>query len=151
KYMHVLPADGVRELLFRIPALLLGNIALALVLALLVGWRFIRSVRPLIQGIHDLAKERIVHVAPKGVFRDLARSINQASLLLQAKNKALKERERPVPTGLPASPTMSGRPSPWCWAMPASWRKMKRCLGRSGKRPGSSAGRVKNCATSSMI
>jgi len=93
KYMHVLPADGVRELLFRIPALLLGNIALALVLALLVGWRFIRSVRPLIQGIHDLAKERIVHVAPKGVFRDLARSINQASLLLQAKNKALKERD----------------------------------------------------------
>src|SRR5690606_39131490 len=91
KYMHVLPADGVRELLFRIPALLLGNIALALVLALLVGWRFIRSVRPLIQGIHDLAKERIVHVEPKGVFRDLARSINQASLLLQRSEEHTSE------------------------------------------------------------
>lgn len=69
------------------------NVALALLISLLIGTRVIRSIRPLIDGIHALAKGESVQVETKGIFNDLSESINSTSHMLQEKNDALKARD----------------------------------------------------------
>ena len=93
KYHHILPARWVSSLPERIVGLLLINLGLALLLSLLIGFRLIRSIRPLTQGIQALGEDREVYVEPKGFLADLAQSVNRASTLLQQKNESLKKRD----------------------------------------------------------
>lgn len=93
KYESLFPTDWVREIPLRFLVLLSGNLLLALLLAILIGSRQIKSLKPLIAGIHALGKEQPVHLEPNGVLSDLARSINHTSTLLQEKNAALKARD----------------------------------------------------------
>ena len=85
KYHHILPARWVSSLPERIVGLLLINLGLALLLSLLIGFRLIRSIRPLTQGIQALGEDREVYVEPKGFLADLANSVNRASTLSTAK------------------------------------------------------------------
>ncbi|HHV11289.1 MAG TPA: HAMP domain-containing histidine kinase [Clostridiales bacterium] len=93
KYQHILPTSWVSSLPLRITSLLIGNIALALLLSLFTGSRLIRSIRPLTQGIQDLAEDKEVYVEPKGVLLNLAQSVNRTSSLLKQKNDSLKTRD----------------------------------------------------------
>lgn len=93
KYQLNFLSDWVRSLPQRLFLLLLFNILLALAISLLIGTRLIRQIRPLVQGIHQLAKEQKVQLNPKGIFGDLAKSINSASTKLQNKTAALKARD----------------------------------------------------------
>ncbi|OAB44456.1 sensor histidine kinase [Paenibacillus glacialis] len=93
KYQFGFPVKWIRDIPFRSFALVIGNIALALLLSLLIGSRLIKSITPLIRGIHALAEEQSAHVEPKGVLSSLATSINHTSALLQQQNVALKARD----------------------------------------------------------
>lgn len=93
KYPFVFPVSWVSDLPSRFVELLIGNIALALLLSLFIGFMLIRSIRPLVEGIYAIAKEQRVYVQPKGVLSDLAKSINHTSLLLEEKNASLKARD----------------------------------------------------------
>lgn len=93
KYQHILPTSWVSSLSLRIASLLIGNIALALLLSLLIGSKLIHSIRPLTQGIQGLAEDREVYVEPKGVLANLAESVNRASALLRQRNDSLKTRD----------------------------------------------------------
>lgn len=93
KYQLIYPVSWISSLPSRVVLVLVGNMTLVLILSIIVGTRLIRSIRPLVSGVHALAKEEEVHVECKGIFSDLAHSINQASDKLQEKNAALKARD----------------------------------------------------------
>jgi len=93
KYQHILPTSWISSFPLRIASLLVVNIVLALLLSLIIGSRLIRSIRPLTQGIQDLAEDKEVYIEPKGILSNLAQSVNGASILLQQKSNSLKSRD----------------------------------------------------------
>lgn len=93
KYQLYSSTEWIQTLPYRLVALLVGNIALALLLSVLIGTRLIISIKPLIEGIHTLANEKPTFVEPKGILVDLANSINDVSTILHRKELALKERD----------------------------------------------------------
>ncbi|MEJ8544733.1 sensor histidine kinase [Brevibacillus borstelensis] len=93
KYQFSFPVDWISDVPFRLVGMIIGNIALALLLSLMIGTRLIKAIAPLIDGIHGLAHEQPAHVEPKGLLRSLAKSINHTSALLQEKNTKLKARD----------------------------------------------------------
>lgn len=93
KYQFYFPISWISSLPMRIVILFLGNIALALILSIVIGSKLFKSVKPLIAGIHSLSNEEPTFVKPKGIFSDLAKSINQTSEMLQEKNTVLDARD----------------------------------------------------------
>ncbi|KWX80502.1 histidine kinase [Paenibacillus riograndensis] len=93
KYQLEYLTDWLQSLPLRVLLLLLCNVVLAVALSLFIGTRLIRGIRPLIEGMHALAKDKPVRVETGGIFSDLSESINLASATLQAKNIALKSRD----------------------------------------------------------
>lgn len=93
KYRFAFPIEWVSDLPFKSITLIIGNMMLALLLSILVGSQLIKSIKPLISGIHALSDEQPVNIDPKGVLSDLAKSINRTSSLLQKKNASLKSRD----------------------------------------------------------
>ncbi|MBM7855323.1 signal transduction histidine kinase [Desulfohalotomaculum tongense] len=94
KYQFYFPVSWISSLPMRTVTLFIGNIALALFLSILIGTRLIKSVRPLIAGVHALSNEEPTYVEVKGIFSDLAESINHTSDMLQEKNAALRARDK---------------------------------------------------------
>ena len=81
--------------------MILINIGLALFLSLLIGYRLVYSIRPLTEGIQDIAEDRETFIEPKGILTDLAQSVNLASTLLQKKKLKFEVvGMKPVRTGL---------------------------------------------------
>lgn len=93
KYQYILPTSWVASLPLRLVALLIINIGLALVLSLFIGYRLIRSIRPITKGIQALGEDREVFIEPKGILADLAENVNRVGALLHNKNSSLKERD----------------------------------------------------------
>ncbi len=79
---------------YTLPALLILNIAAALLIALAFGIRLSRSVRPLAQGISDLAERRPISLEERGVLGGLSASLNRASEQLQWQERMLQKRDR---------------------------------------------------------
>ncbi|GAA4831520.1 HAMP domain-containing sensor histidine kinase [Paenibacillus vulneris] len=93
KYQLNFVSDWVRSLPIRIVWLLLLNAAVALLVSIVMGTLLIRRIRPLVAGVHRLAEEQEVRLDTKGIFGDLARSMNSASDIVQKKTAALKARD----------------------------------------------------------
>ncbi|GMQ55989.1 HAMP domain-containing sensor histidine kinase [Vallitalea sediminicola] len=93
KYQYQVPVNWISSLPLKIVAMLIINIALALLLSIIIGTKLIKSVKPLIRGIHSLAKEKPISIRTNGVLYDIANSINNTSNILQEKNTALKVRD----------------------------------------------------------
>lgn len=93
KYQIDFLSSWVKSLPLRLVLLLLFNVALALLISVVIGTRLIRGIRPLVAGVHNLTKEEAVQLDSKGIFGDLAQSINSASTMLQNKTAALKARD----------------------------------------------------------
>ncbi|AZK47305.1 sensor histidine kinase [Paenibacillus lentus] len=93
KYHSYFLVQWVSSLPLRIVLMIVGNIAIVLLLSIIIGTSFVKSVKPLIEGVHALSKENPIHVEAKGIFSDLAYSINYTSDMLQEKNESLKMRD----------------------------------------------------------
>lgn len=70
------------------------NITWILILALWAGWRFYRSLRPVVKGIGDLCKDRPVCVPEKGITSELSQKINQASRIIEEQKQKLSKRDK---------------------------------------------------------
>lgn len=93
KYHFSFLSDWLREMPLRIGLLLLFNIGITLLISVVIGTRFIKGIRPLVSGVHNLAKEESIQLDSKGILGDLAQSINSASTTLKKKTDALKARD----------------------------------------------------------
>ncbi|HFJ9467691.1 sensor histidine kinase [Bacillus paranthracis] len=93
KYQFTFLSDWLREIPLRLCVLLLFNVGITLLISVVIGTRLIRGIRPLVSGVHNLAREELVQLDSKGIFGDLAQSINSASTKLQKKTDALKARD----------------------------------------------------------
>lgn len=74
--------------------LLLFNLFLIAGLALLFGFRFYRSLRPVAKGIEQLSSQEEIHLPEKGMVSDLTRQLNQTSAILQSQNEQLQKRDQ---------------------------------------------------------
>lgn len=93
KYQYQFPVRWISALPLKILIMLIINIVLAITLSIIVGTRLIKSVKPLISGIHNLANEKPIFIKENGIFNDIANSINHTSNILKEKNIALKARD----------------------------------------------------------
>lgn len=86
-----------REVLLAIPdtlkELAIVNVTLLLLLAVFFAYRFYRSIRPIAEGIGQLAEKKPVNVQQKGLTADLASKLNQASEILMSQDAALERRD----------------------------------------------------------
>ena len=71
----------------------LCNVVLIFIIYITVTGRLVKSVDPIINGIKSLASGKRMPLEEKGVLSELAKNINQASKILEAKNRMLEKRE----------------------------------------------------------
>lgn len=76
-----------------VPIFILFNMGLVLVLALLFGYRFYRSLKPVGEGIDALAEGKSVRLKEKGLTQYLREKINQTSMLLEKQQEELQKRD----------------------------------------------------------
>lgn len=93
KYDMEIPQKLMDNILALLPAILILNGALAVVLALLLGLRLFRALKPLAKGIEDMAEKRPVEFPTHGLLGDLAASINKTSQELIQQEAALNKRD----------------------------------------------------------
>ncbi len=72
---------------------LLCNLVLIFLIYITVTGKLIRSVNPIIAGIKSLTTKDRMHIKEKGVFSEVALSINQAAELLQDQERMLEKKE----------------------------------------------------------
>lgn len=70
------------------------NMGLVFVLALLFGYRFYRSLKPVGEGIDALAEGKSIRLKEKGMTQYLREKINQTSMLLERQQEELAKRDR---------------------------------------------------------
>lgn len=93
KYQIQFWSEGAQSIPLRVGILVIVNIVVAILISIIISTKLIKGIRPLISGIHDLSKEKKVNLDTKGLFSDLARSINATSSKIQENKQALKERD----------------------------------------------------------
>lgn len=77
----------------RIIGILVLNLCLAALLAFVFGANLYRRIRALMIGINDLRREKRVNIKESGIFKELARNINNTSEIIERKNAALASRD----------------------------------------------------------
>lgn len=73
--------------------LLLGNIFMITALAMVLGYRFYHSLKPIAWGIERLPEKETVVLPEKGITDQLARKLNEASRILEQQEKRLSQRD----------------------------------------------------------
>lgn len=94
KYDMAYSMEWFDSLPSRVMSILVLNLLLAAVLALLIGSFFYRRIVMLTNGISELRQEKQVSLKEKGIFKELARNINDTSSVIIRKNEALSDRDR---------------------------------------------------------
>ena len=72
---------------------LISNVLGAILLCLLLGIRFFRSLKEVISGMEDLAHKRPVKLRTKGLLKDLASNLNAISTELIRQQKIIEKRD----------------------------------------------------------
>lgn len=85
KWFHALP-----QKLFII---FIGNLFFAFTLAFFFSISLYRTIKVLTTGIKELRQEKNVHLKEKGIFKELAKNINETSESISRKNAALCSRD----------------------------------------------------------
>jgi signal transduction histidine kinase len=93
KYPIEMSQKVMDNTLLWIPAVLLLNGIAAVLLALLFGMRLFRSLKPLAQGIENMAEKQPVELSTRGLLGDLAAGVNKTSTRLMEQESALHKRD----------------------------------------------------------
>lgn len=88
-----LPERVVDSALMWIPGVLVLNSIAAVLLALLLGFRLFRHLKPIAKGIEDISENRDVSLPTGGLLGGLAAQLNKASRQLQRQEEALRNRD----------------------------------------------------------
>lgn len=86
------------EILERVPAviksLLIANVVILIGLALVMAYRFHRSLKPIAKGIESLEEKEVLELPEKGLLGDLAVKLNKTSALLRWQDEKLSQRDQ---------------------------------------------------------
>lgn len=96
KYNVSIPTNTVRSWPLTILGLIALNVILTLFIAIILGRRMTKPLDCLINGIFSLNKEQPVPLEEKGVYWDLAHSINTTADAIQDKNNTIKKRDAAI-------------------------------------------------------
>lgn len=69
------------------------NCIVAVLLALFMGFRFYKSLKPIIEAVELLGENKEVHLESRGIFSNIAESINRTSIKLKHQEYLLKQRD----------------------------------------------------------
>lgn len=94
KYPISFPIASIDSVKLWIPAIFIFNAVLAILLSLIIGFILIRSIKPLVKGICDMADGKVVRLKEKGILRDISASVNRTSDELQSQREALKKQDK---------------------------------------------------------
>lgn len=94
KYQLIYSMDWFHTLPYRLIAIFLFNLLLALLLALIFGRHLYKRIQELSAGISDLKAEKPVHLKTKGIFKEAAANLNETAITMERKNEALALRDR---------------------------------------------------------
>ncbi|MCX7923337.1 MAG: HAMP domain-containing histidine kinase [Clostridia bacterium] len=72
------------------------NIIAAIVLFIFLGRRLTNPIKRLIDGIFSLKQEQEVFLKEKGIYKDLADSINKTSIAMVEKNNEIRQRDNAI-------------------------------------------------------
>jgi signal transduction histidine kinase len=87
------PFDFVKKGVGSIPKVLIFNIILSIMIALLFGLRLWFSIKPVTQGIVEMAEKKPVTLSTKGMLGEIASKINQTSNELIDQQNKLESRD----------------------------------------------------------
>lgn len=73
--------------------MLLLNAIITFLIALFIGLKMVKSIKPIITGMKLISKGEPVFLQEKGILSDISKSINSVSRELQEKNAKLRKRE----------------------------------------------------------
>lgn len=76
-----------------IVSFILVNLILLFAIYMFANMKLLKSIKPIVNGINDLADEKSVYLKEKGVLAEIAAKINNASEILQYKNRELRRKE----------------------------------------------------------
>ncbi len=76
-----------------IVSFILVNLILLFAIYMVANMKLLKSIKPIVNGINDLADEKPVFLKEKGVLAEINSKINNASEILQYKNRELKRKE----------------------------------------------------------
>lgn len=93
RYDLIYDSEALYQMPHIVKILLLVNGALMLALAFLFAYRFYRSIRPVVDGIGQLADKKPVHLQERGITAELAQKLNQASEIIMSQHAALERRD----------------------------------------------------------
>lgn len=96
RYNLSFPVNSIGSLPVSIILLILLNVVITVALSIFFTRQLIKPLAKIINGIKLLEEENEVRLHEKGVFEDLAHSINQTSGIIQEKNRKLKLRDTAV-------------------------------------------------------
>ena len=96
KYNISLPTNTIQSWPLTVVGIVALNAVLAFLVAMVLGRRVTRPLNRLIDGIFSLNKEQPVHLEERGVYRDLAQSINETAVAIQDKNDTIKRRDAAI-------------------------------------------------------
>lgn len=69
------------------------NTLVTFLLALFIGLKMVKSIKPIVTGMKLISKGEPVFIEEKGILSDISRNINSVSKELQDKNERLRKRE----------------------------------------------------------
>lgn len=72
---------------------IVANLSLIIILALYLGYRFYRSLKPVAYGIEGISQQEKISLPEKGITEELARKLNKTSEILEEKNAKLTQRD----------------------------------------------------------
>lgn len=95
-WKHLYPAWDYDMIKYAVPfaaGMIVVNIGIVIFIYLFTDMKLLKSAGSIVEGIENLAKGRAVHIPRKGLLSDIAGSLNQASEILQSKNRELRKKE----------------------------------------------------------
>lgn len=94
KYDMIYSMEWFKSLPGRLAGILVFNVCLAALLAFIIGSSLYKRLCMLMNGISDLRMEKRVSLRERGIFKELAKNINNTSEAIMRKNEALASRDR---------------------------------------------------------
>lgn len=85
--------NTIDTILSMIPATLAANLVFVLLLALVMGFFFYRSLRTIAVGIEQLSRQQQIHLPEKGMTEMLAKQLNRTSDILKEQKERLERRD----------------------------------------------------------
>lgn len=96
KYNWFVPVNAENSMPMTLMYMILFNAALAVILSICLGKFLNKPLSRLMDGVFSLNEEKKLCLEEKGMFRDLAESMNETSRIIMEKNNKIKLRDNAV-------------------------------------------------------